>query len=128
MQINHDVILLKPTYQNQQITGLSGAGSYNTDPIDASQYTELLAYIKMTAQSGTAPTLDCKLQYSPNYNPSDQSGDWYDSGDSFTQMTTTTGNFIKKLSSNFGKYVRLVFTLGGTTPNYTFTTAITAKQ
>ena len=109
------------TYQGTPISSLNGAGAYNSDPLDVSTFVEAIAFINLSAQTGTSPTLDCKIQYS-----ADQVN-WIDSGDSFTQMTTITGVFIKKLTANFGKYIRFVFTLGGTTPVYTITPQVALK-
>ncbi len=122
LQRHTDVII--PTYQGgfMKSQALTGAGSYVTDSIDVSSYIELIIFINLIAQSGTTPTLDCKLQYSPD------GVNWIDSGDTFTQMNTVTGLFLKKASSIFGKYVRLVFTLGGTTPSYTISPSVVAKQ
>ena len=54
-----------------------------------------------------------KLQYSPDGK------NWVDSGDSFTQVTTTVSLTLKKLTANFGKYVRCLIAVGGTaTPTY----------
>ncbi len=124
MLIQRHTDVITPTYQGAFMKAqvLTGAGAYNTDAIDVSSFIELLLFINLTAESGTTPTLDCKLQYSPDNT------NWVDSGDSFTQMNTTTGVFLKKASAIFGKYVRLVFTLGGTTPSYTITPTIIAKQ
>ena len=109
------------TYQGTPISELVGAATFNSDPLDVSTFVEAIAFINLTAQTGTTPTLDCKIQYSPDQV------NWIDSGDAFTQMTTSTGLFMKKLSANFGKYIRFVFTLGGTTPDYTFTPTVALK-
>lgn len=97
---------------------LDSAGSVNTDAINVQAYNEAIAFIKVYSHAGTTPTLDCKIQYSHNYDPILKTGDWIDSGDAFTQITTTNGVSLKKLTSNFGKYIRFVLTLGGTTPQY----------
>lgn len=115
-----DTALLNPTISDQPITSLTA--SSNTDPIDLGNFVEAIVFLNVTAHSGTTPTLDCKIQYSPD------GSNWVDSGDSFTQITTTNGVFFKKLSTIFGRYVRLVFTLSGTTPNYTLVPTVVAKS
>lgn len=69
-----------------------------TEVIDFGGYTEAIAFILTSGKSGS-PTLDCDVQYSPDGK------NFVDSGDSFTQITANGLNF-KKLSSNFGKFVR----------------------
>ena len=120
MSFNIDCAVLNPTVGALLITALTASG--NTDPLDISRYNEGMVFLAVTTNSGTTPTLDCKIQYSPDKI------NWVDSGDAFTQITTVNGTFVKKLTSNFGKYIRLVFTLAGTTPNYTFSPLIVVKQ
>lgn len=103
------------------------AATYNTDAIDVQAYYEAIAFIKMYSHAGTTPTLDAKIQYSHNYDPQTKIGDWVDSGDAFTQMNTTNGVFFKKLSSNFGKFIRFVVTLAGTNPQYELDIALMGK-
>ena len=60
--------------------------------------------------SGTAPTLDVKIQ------ESDDNSDWTDVK-SFTQVTTTAFvQYIRALPSK--KYIRAVADVGGTSPSY----------
>lgn len=96
--------------------------SANSDPIDVSNFVEAIVFLPVTAHSGTTPTLDCKVQYSPD------KVNWVDSGDAFTQITTTNATVFKKLSAIFGKYIRLVFTITGTTPSYTVSPTLVPKS
>jgi hypothetical protein len=67
----------------------------------------------VTAASGTTPTLDVKVQTSPDGTT------WTDvSGGSFTQATGTTTQH--KVISNIDRYVRHVATIGGTSPSFTY--------
>lgn len=117
---NADCAVLDPKVAGSNITVLTA--SANTDALDIGHYGEAIVFLVVTANSGTTPTLDCKIQYSPD------TINWVDSGDSFTQLTTVNGIFFKKLTANFGKYIRLVFTTGGTTPSYTFKPKVVIKQ
>ena len=120
--------IIKVTSQGQPLTNVS-TGVVTSDPIDMREFVEAIAFINMTAQTGTTPTLDCKIQYSPDYDPSNPTaGNWVDSLDTFTQMNTSTGVFFKKLSANFGRFIRLVFTPGGTLPVYTIVPTVVAKS
>lgn len=71
--------------------------------------------VATTAVSGTTPTLDLKLQWS-----NDGGQTWADAQpvDSFTQITAT-GNAVKVFQAK-GTWMRLVYTIGGTTPSFTF--------
>lgn len=87
----------------------------------AAEYSEGIAYLSSAAGTGTSPTLDIKLQTS--YDGST----WFDHGSAFTQVTTSTSNQVLKFT-NYGKYIRFVYTIGGTTPSFTFTLQATLKS
>jgi len=100
--------------------------------IDLSLYKEALAIAKVTDSEGINPTLDIKFQTSDNII------DWADLGDEFAQIVGA-GVYLKKLTSNFGKHVRAVWTLGGVVPSippsippfepaFTFSLVIVAKH
>ena len=69
----------------------------------------------VTAQSGTAPTLDIKIQDSI-----DSGATWEDTGIAFTQMTTVLGSFAVRSVLPLAPMIRAVVTVGGTVPSYTF--------
>jgi len=92
----------------------------NSPALDLGAFNEAVIFLKTTAVSGTAPTLDVKVQTS--YDGTD----WYDEGTSFTQITAVITPAVRKIT-NFGNYVRLVFTVGGTTPSFTVVSQIVAK-
>lgn len=77
----------------------------------------------VTAQSGTTPTLDIKLQDS-----FDSGTTWQDTGIAIPQITTTTGTFQVRSTLPLAPLVRAVCTIGGTTPSYTFALTIYAKS
>src|SRR4051812_37917406 len=91
---------------------LNSVRAYFTEAIDVGQYQELISFLNVTANSGS-PTLDVKFQLSPD------GINWIDAGDAFTQVTTTNSLTLKKLTANFGKYLRARLDVGGTTPSYT---------
>lgn len=82
--------------------------------IHSGNYSNAVAFLNVTAHSGTTPTLDVKFQDSPD------GVIWTDvpSG-AFTQVTTTNSATRLALSS-VGPFLRVVQTLGGTTPSYTY--------
>jgi hypothetical protein len=101
-------------------SALSASGQSGT--LDLSTFLEAVALLNVTAVSGTSPTLDVKFQ------TSDDGSDWYDLGSSFTQATGITKPAALKLT-NFGRYVRAVYTLGGSaSPSVTFTLKLVAKS
>lgn len=129
-----DCSVINVTSQGQQIATISTA-VVTSDAIDVGNFVEAMAVINVSAKTGSTPTLDCKIQYSSDYlppnvsdaNPNGFAGTWEDSGDTFTQIITT-GGYFKKLSAIFGKYIRLVYTPGGTTPVFTVNPDLVVKS
>lgn len=72
---------------------------------------EGLVFVRVTSVSGTSPTLDVVVQVS------DDGTNWYDHVD--VPQITASGNFVQP-TTNFGKFVRMEYTIGGTTPSFTF--------
>jgi len=71
--------------------------------------------IDISAQSGTTPTIDFEVEWSPdgvNFGSAE-------TPDTFTQIGAATPTVAKRFTVKAPWY-RLVWTLGGTTPNYTF--------
>lgn len=83
--------------------------------VNVAEYTQGAFYLKVSAASGTSPTLDVKIQ---EYD--DLSASWFDTGTAFTQATGTTTE-RKTITSLLGSRVRIVYTIGGTSPSFTFT-------
>lgn len=91
------------------VTGNSGA-------LPCPKALNLSILIEVTAQSGTAPTLDLSVEWSmdgTNFGAAQ-------TADAFTQITTTTPTRAVKSFSVKAPYYRLVWTIGGTSPSYTF--------
>lgn len=71
--------------------------------------------VDVSAVSGTSPTLDLKVEWSPDGT---NFGDEDSAAETFTQITaakTTAKRFTTK-----APFYRLVWTIGGTTPSFTF--------
>jgi len=89
--------------------------------VDLRRYREIAVILRVTAVSGTSPTLDLKYQVSydgTNYT---------DIGTSHTQATGATIEY--KYLTLFGSYVRAYATIGGTnTPLVTFSVGFIAKE
>jgi hypothetical protein len=71
--------------------------------------------VNVSAASGTTPTLDLTVEWSP-----DGGTTWYkaDTPDAFTQITAAK-QVVKSFTLKGTSY-RVVWTIGGTTPSFTF--------
>jgi hypothetical protein len=80
------------------------------------RYTEAVVYVDVTAESGTV-TLGAVVQSSPDNSI-------WATHTTFTQITAVSTNV--KYLTNLGRYVRIVYTIGGTT-SFTVTSKIALK-
>lgn len=88
--------------------------SANSNKVNAGGYGTAKAFLRITAASGTTPTLDIKFQDSAD------NSNWVDvASGAFAQKTTTDAGTTLILS-NVGPYLRAVQTVGGTTPSFTY--------
>lgn len=78
--------------------------------LDLGGASELVVFLDIAAASGTSPTLDVRVEIFDGTN-------WY-THTSFPQKTAA-GRDVLKLN-NFGKDVRVAWTIGGTSPSFTF--------
>jgi hypothetical protein len=88
--------------------------------VEVEAYGEAQALLNVTAVAGTGPTLDVRFQ------TSDDGADWYDLGGSFAQQSAVNKPAVLKLTT-IGRYLRAVWTIGGTGPSFTFTLKVVAK-
>jgi hypothetical protein len=72
---------------------------------------EAVIYLDVTAASGTTPTLAVIVEDTID-------GTNWDTIASFTQATGITRE-VKRIS-NLSRYIRIKYTIGGTTPSFTF--------
>lgn len=90
--------------------------SGNGSGVDTRGYGEAAVVVSVGAVSGTAPTLDIKLQ------ESDDDVTYADvAGAAFAQMTASDANSVKKGSVDLSqrkRYLRLVRTIAGTSPSF----------
>jgi hypothetical protein len=77
-------------------------------------FNNIALYVNVTAASGTTPTLVVKLQDSPDGT------NWYDITGATTASLTTTGAVAVRTTVACGHSIRAVWTIGGTTPSFTF--------
>jgi len=81
-------------------------GTVTGGTVDAGQFPSVVAYMNVTAITGTTPTANVKLQDSPD------GADWYDTGVAFAQVTVAGKQRI--IVSNVGQYIRAVAVVAGT--------------
>jgi len=103
------------------INGDANGDTVYSDPIDMAYYTEAVAFLNVTAHAGTNPTLDVSFEFSPD------GLNWMASGDAFAQVTTSDAMILKRLTANFGRWVRAKLVTAGTSPSYTLALYIMAK-
>ena len=106
-----------------QMKGLSltSATTYYSEILDMGQMVEAIAFLNVTAHSGTG-TLDVSFQLSPD------KVNWIDSGDALAQVIATNSMTIKKFTAIFGRWVRVKIIVTGTPISYTFDLSIVAKS
>jgi hypothetical protein len=83
---------------------ITDSGVRFTEVIDVGWATELILFAQVTAL--TAGTLDAIIQFSPDGKTFTDM-----TGDNITQLTAV-GIGFKKVTANFGKYIRIKITLG----------------
>lgn len=96
----------------------------NSGWIEVGDVKEIIAQLDSDAGTGTTPTLDVKFQTS--YNGADATAIDVTSG-AFTQVTTVASAQIKSLTA-MHKYVKVIWTIAGTTPSFNFGVYITARK
>jgi hypothetical protein len=105
------------------LTSASRTTSGNTASMSVSKYKEAIIFLDVTAASGTSPTLDVKFQVQDPVSLK-----WFDITElTFTQTTTITSQ-MKSKANLIGSNLRCVYTLGGTTPSFTFSVGLIVKS
>ena len=98
--------------------------SGNSETFDAAEKRELIVTVNVTAASGSSPTLAVQAQHSPD------GVIWDNLGTAFTTVTAAPATLTKTFgtaANPFHRYVRASYTIGGTTPSFTFSVLGTAK-
>ncbi len=107
----------KTRAQATRLTLLASAAqtsSGNGSAISVGPFREAMLTLNCTAASGTTPTLSVSIQVSD-----DGGTTWYTlPGTTFTQLATT-GSQVGWMQG-FGDTIRVSYTIGGTSPSFTF--------
>ncbi len=94
--------------------------------VEVGDASTLRASLSVTAHAGTTPTLDVKVQTSH-----DGSTNWTEctangaATAAFAQVTTANGT-TSLIVTGLDRFVRVVATIGGTTPSYTYSVSAEA--
>jgi hypothetical protein len=100
---------------------LKGAGTTYSDSVDVGELFEALILTNITAAGGASQTYDVTLQQSPDNSV------WFDRDDTFARLTGVSKQVVK--ITNFGRFLRLKFVVGGTgTPTVTATVQLVGKD
>lgn len=105
------------------VTKSAKTASGNSGWIDVGDAKELIAQLDADAGTGTTPTLDVKFQTS--YNGTDATQIDVLTG-AFTQVAAASSAQLKALTG-FHRYVKIVWTITGTTPSFNFGVYVTTK-
>ena len=89
--------------------------------LDIAIHDEMVAFLDVSAASGTSPSMVVSFEYSPDNIM------WFDSGVAYTAITAVARPAVKQLT-NFGRWVRAKWVITGTTPSLTFSLSIIAKN
>lgn len=100
--------------------GVSG----NSGWIDVGDAREIVAQLDAAAGTGTTPTLDVRLQTS--FNGSDATAVDVPAG-AFSQVAGAASAQIKSVTV-FHRFVKVAWTIGGTTPSFDFGVYLTARR
>ncbi len=85
--------------------------------VNAGNYGTAVAYLNVTAASGTTPSMTVKFQDSADKT------NWVDVPSGAFGAVTTTG-ISRLVLTNVGPYLRAVETITGTTPSFTHSLAV----
>lgn len=92
--------------------------------MDIGDTRELIAQLQSDAGTGTTPTLDVKFQTS--FDGTDATAVDVPTG-AFAQVIAASSAQIKSLTT-LHRYVKVVWTIGGTTPSFAFGVYLTARR
>lgn len=110
-------------------TTVTGAGSDSSEWFNLSRYEEGIVYIDLTALSGTGdPSLTIDVESSPDDDEDTrQTFEAYDDSGGLATYIISSVNQVSAKFSNFGKWMRITYTLAGTSPEATFRVLFVGK-
>jgi len=109
-------------YSEQLFSGTKTAsGNTYTTPVTTTYVREATFFLKITAASGSSPTLDVTIM---EYDS--KSDDWYLLA-TFSQKTGT-GNVVGYVGYGLGEKLAINYVIGGSNPSFTFQVNATFKE
>lgn len=101
------------------VTANGNGTAFDLRPYDG----DIRLMLNANTVGGTTPTLDVKIQ------ESEDNSTWTDSGVAFTQVTSGASFQVKVATAEqFKRYIRVVDTVGGTTPSFGRSVNLVAKR
>ncbi len=98
----------------------TASGDTSATPVNVKRFKEANFFLDVTAVAGTEPTLDVAVK---SKDPA--SGKWFDLV-TFTQATGVTSE-MKSVAGNLGSLIVVFYTIGGTSPSFTFSVGAVLK-
>lgn len=96
-----------------------GTPAFDLRPYDG----DICLILNANTVGGTSPTLAVRIQHS------DDNSTWVDSGVAFTQVTSGSSfQTITGTAEQFRRYIRVVDTVGGTSPSFGRSVTLVAKR
>ena len=99
----------------------TATGDTSATPVKTQYDKEAIIYLDITAASGSSPTLDLAFK---TYDP--VSAKWY--ALATFDRKTTTGQDVGYIEYGINEKVACFYTIGGTTPSFTFSVSINLKS
>lgn len=87
----------------------------NGPTAESGGFSGIVAYLRVSAVSGTSPSMTVKLQDSPD----GASNNWYDIPSGAFTAVTAAGQWRLAVNGPIGEFVRAVATITGTNPSFT---------
>lgn len=101
------------------VTSAARTTTFTSSGVSTSNVDGVIAYVNISAVSGTSPTLNITLQDSPNGT------DWFDAS---TLAQATAISKQRVVLSSVGAHLRAVCTIAGTAPSFTFSIDLSGKN
>ena len=92
----------------------TATGNTQATPQNVLRFKEGTFFLRCTAASGTTPTMTVKIQ------TKDPAGAYWLDLTAFAELTAAGGE-MKAVAANLGETLSVLYTIGGTTPSFTFT-------
>lgn len=124
MAFTRDTSIFTSQAAGDVVAKTARTASGNSGWIDIGDAKELVAQLDSAAGTGTAPTLDVKFQTS--FDGTDAAAVDIPTG-AFTQVAAAASAQVKSLTV-MHRYIKVIWTIAGTTPSFNFGVYATARR